>query len=91
MEAEKELKLLYEVIGLNYEYHKGKNTMLTNLKNMNRRSSCLSFIENYLTREEVCDETGEKYDSELLRWGESPEEYLERFKKIVPTWNKDLD
>lgn len=91
MNAEQELKSLYEAIGLNYEYHKGKSTMLVNIQNMHRRTQCLGLIENYLTYEETCEDTGDKFDEQLLNWGECPADYIERFKKIVPDWNKDLD
>ena len=53
--------------------------ILTNLRNSIRRSECLWLIENHLT----IMEDGE--ESSRLNWGETPEQYIETFKKAIAT------
>lgn len=60
------------------------STILTNVENSYRRCDCLSRIENHLTTFEPGDETEAGIEVSLLNWGESPEQYIETFKKV---WN----
>lgn len=57
-------------------------TILTNVRNAVRRADCLSRVESYMTKTEI-DEDGEEVENNLLRWGDIPEDYIERFKEIV--------
>jgi hypothetical protein len=59
-----------------------EGVILTNIENALRRSDCLSRIEAYHS---VTDgEPGDECEVSLLRWGESPDEYIARYKTIAP-------
>jgi len=55
--------------------------LLHNTQNLIRRSECLSRIESHLTTVEVDD--GEEYEDCPLNWGDGPDEYLLKFKKVI--------
>lgn len=60
------------------------STILTNVENAARRSSCLSMIESFHT---VIDEDGNENDGVFeccaLNWGEEPEQYIETYKAVI--------
>ena len=56
---------------------RGKRTIMTNVRNSIRRSNCLSSIEReFMVKEEGCEYS-------LLNWGESPDKYIETFRKVM--------
>lgn len=64
------------------------DVLLTNIQNMQRRSRCLSAIEQEFFTVETSpdpDEDGDEPGQEcLLRWGDEPTDYVERFRKELP-------
>ncbi len=68
----------YAAFGIG-KHSRSERTLLTNIENAARRSSCLSFIEGFL---EVV--APDEDDDCPLNWGDSPEAYLEKFKAA---WN----
>lgn len=57
-------------------------TVITNVQNSIRRCNCLRAIERVFDTEEV-DDDGEEYTDNPLNWGDTPEQYLSRFKKAL--------
>lgn len=53
-----------------------------NIGSLVRRSRCLSEIERHHTIT-LEDDEGEEYEEQLLSWGESPDEYMERYKVVI--------
>lgn len=58
------------------------STILENIRNSLRRSSCLGMIEAYVN-ETVTDDDGSEHVESKLNWGESPEQYIETFKSAI--------
>lgn len=65
------------------EMARTRSTILVNVGNACRRSECLSRIESEHMESEVDGETGETIESSRLRWGESPEKYIKRYRSVV--------
>lgn len=61
---------------------RNRSVIMTCVSNAIRRSSCLGKIEALYTRT-VLDEHEEETEEQLLNWGESPDKYIETFKKVV--------
>ena len=59
-----------------------KSTIMANISNSIRRGQCLTLVETLYTEIEH-DENDEEVEVSLLRWGEEPSEYLERFRKVA--------
>lgn len=57
---------------------RNEKTLMVNIENAARRSHCLSMIEGFLTT--TTEEDGEEHEDCPLNWGDSPEEYLKKFK-----------
>lgn len=59
-----------------------QSVLLVCIGNVIRRSECLNRIENYLTKNEI-DEDGEVQEVSLLNWGDEPDAYITRFRKVI--------
>jgi len=59
-----------------------KSTIMANINNSIRREQCLALVESLYTEIEH-DEDDEEVEVSLLRWGEEPSEYFERFRKAA--------
>lgn len=83
--AEQAENLVSEVasrLGIGTEARKPE-VILSNLKQVVRRSACLSQIENYHTIK-IEDDDGEEIEEQLLIWGDTPEDYIKAYKVVVP-------
>ena len=58
------------------------DVILCIIDNVVRREACLSKIEDFHTQMEV-DESGNEIESFLLRWGETPDQYIETYKAML--------
>lgn len=80
LEAKVLLNAISELFGIGSHARTG-GVILGNTENAVRRARCLSRIESHMTTTEVDD--GEEYEDCPLNWGDGPDEYFEKFKKVI--------
>lgn len=80
-ELEADLSRAYDAFGIGEEARQPV-VLMTNIENARRRSNCLSRIESILSAEEVCED-GDIDSVSLLRWGDEPDVYEARFRKVL--------
>lgn len=80
-----------EILGIG-ESARSMSVIKTNINNMQRRSACLSAIENeFFTITKTCcadddcepGDEGTEYTECLLNWADEPSEYVERFRSAL--------
>lgn len=65
------------------KYARRPETILTNVKNAARRSSCLSLVEHRLFTTKQIDEDGEEFEDCQLNWADEPEVYVKRMESAM--------
>lgn len=58
------------------------SVVMTNIENSIRRSACLDRIETLYVETEIDDE-GEEVETQLLNWGQNPDDYEATFRKVA--------
>ncbi|WP_187617487.1 hypothetical protein [Paraburkholderia sp. UCT2] len=80
------LQRVYDLVGMG-ALARTPGILMTNLENMQRRSRCLSGIENLFTYQ-VPDEHDEREAADEcdLNWGQERDQYVETFKAALPAF-----